>query len=375
MLALRTYPDWHTKTQLQPKLSVRQRYAEYIIIFHNFNQQHFGLTEHRLPAQQKALTVSSNLVRVLKLNPNIKQEFKFMKYLICILLSTLINCISNGQKIFDYKKREIKNDTDLLKTTTWLRAYSASRGAEELGTGYFFYSIPKKALYIITNEHVIDGYSNLVFGFNQSTRQNSFFGIDSVQERTTRFKNKDIDLVGIRIDNIPYLDLSKYSYFKVFTDNNLITKKEISSLNLFNENIISLSFPGLTTIPFPYQPYIYHVSFATPYNFKFQDTDDFCINGDLVKGCSGSPIISVQNKNGINKYVLIGTYYFNFANYQTIDSVVLDTVKSYPLMPTYDRIVIKNNEGMILPGYKVNTVLNIGRVIKSEKIIELLNND
>jgi hypothetical protein len=138
------------------------------------------------------------------------------------------------------------------------------------------------------------------------------------------------------------------------------------------ENLISLSFPGLTVVPFPFQPYIFHCSFATPYNFKFQRIDEFCINSDLSPGSSGSPIISIRNENGIHKYTLLGTFYYEFADYHSVDSVALDTIKSSILLPVFDTAVIIDSRRHILKGYGTVVPLHLGRVIKADKIMELL---
>jgi len=52
------------------------------------------------------------------------------------------------QKNTDFINREIKTDNDLVKTTTWLRAFDSN--SSMLGTGYFYCNTVKNKTYIIT---------------------------------------------------------------------------------------------------------------------------------------------------------------------------------------------------------------------------------
>ncbi|MGN6603741.1 MAG: hypothetical protein ACTHK8_14900 [Ginsengibacter sp.] len=273
---------------------------------------------------------------------------------------------------FNWQEREVKNDTDLLKTTTWITAFSPTSKGMESGTGFFFYSIAENKLFLVTNKHVVLSYSNLVFGFNKSYRNDESFGILLSKENTYSFNG--IDLVAIRIDSIPYLNLSEFPYFKVFTEKNIIQEKNYNLINLYDANLISLSFPGLTTIPMPFQPYIIHCHFATPYTFKFQNTNDFCVNGSLTNGCSGSPIILINRTiKTIGKYNLLGIYYFTFSNYQSIDSTSLDTAINDRLKPIYKIPVVKNGNPVSFGNYDVNKDLGIGRAIKAIDLLKIIN--
>lgn len=288
-----------------------------------------------------------------------------MSKLIIIATFVLINLTATSQS-FNWKRHEIKSDTDLLKTTTWV--YTGN----QTGTAYYFYSKIKKQLFLITNRHIVENATAFVFGYHTAVRADSLFGIDSIKFRTTYHPNSNIDLAAVRLDNISYLDLSISTYFKCFTEDNYPNTKDSLSLDVFNNKIVALSYPGLTTIPFPFQPYIIHCNLSVPYSFSFQFTDDIILDGNLTHGCSGSPIVFIKKIESSKRYCLLGTYYFSFANYQTVDSVYNDTL-NYAFNPVIDRLALKNSIPITLDGFKYNQLLNIGRAVKSAHLKELIN--
>src|ERR1022692_427648 len=164
-----------------------------------------------------------------------------------VILSILFIILSRhsyGQKI-DWKSREIKSDTDLLKSTIWIA--SSGEGQDVMvGTGYFFYSEKKNKLFIITAKHVIDTFKLLAFHIQTESGNNIEFKMDSLQKRSLYFKSNNVDLAAIRIDSVPRLDLSIYKNFKVFTEKNIITNKEITQLNMFDDNLIIPTYVGLS---------------------------------------------------------------------------------------------------------------------------------
>src|ERR1700690_2519330 len=85
-----------------------------------------------------------------------------MKFLFSVLFLVSINCIA--QK-FDWKSREVKSDTDLLKAVVYIGANTIPVIDNHWGNGtaFFFYSIAKSKLYLITNKHAIYGQDTLNF--------------------------------------------------------------------------------------------------------------------------------------------------------------------------------------------------------------------
>jgi hypothetical protein len=213
----------------------------------------------------------------------------------------------------------------------------------------------------------------VVFGLNLSERDSTSFGF--LFSETNVYQINNVDLVAIRIDNIPNFTSSS-TYFRVFTENNIIPAKKYDLINLFDDNIISLSFPGFTTLPLPFQPYIIHCYLATPYSWKFQNTNEFCIGGNLSSGCSGSPIILINKSiKNIHKYSLLGIYYFSFENYGSVDSIALVEKEKGDYLPSIflKTQVLKDGKIASLPNYSVNKYLGIGKAIKAEELMKIIN--
>lgn len=279
-----------------------------------------------------------------------------------IILIVITSCSS--QRLLTKNEREIRSNGDILKTTTWVRANNQNQSVT--GTGYYFYDIDKYKYYLITNRHIVDGFEYLTFALDKEGGKGDTFTIDSLSQRTILFKSKNVDLAAVEIGNIPYLNLTKFPYFKVFTKHNLPTPKDVSEFDIFFEELICLTYPGITTIPFPFQPYIFHCSFATTYDDAFQnDSTIFSIQSYLNKGSSGSPIISVKKSS--NKFLLLGTYYFQFANYEDVDYVSKITHDLHFKPETYKKDSTQKEIKSILN-------LGIGLVVKSNQILELIEN-
>lgn len=247
-----------------------------------------------------------------------------MNYLALVLL--LIYTQAFCQKSFDLTNREIISDSDLLKTTVWIIAFD--NNGRVLGTGYFYFDAKKSRLYIITNNHVIGNRSRLSFSLKQKESDNLFFGIDSLQKRCLRFQS-NIDLVAVRIDNIPYLNLYDFPYFKVFTEKNIISESQIRDLDLFEENIVTLSYVGISMMQSRGVPLIIKSTLASPYSLEFNGVPEFCINANLGHGNSGSPIVLIKKMNSVKQYLLLGTYYYTFGEHQNVSSVTKDTLKTF----------------------------------------------
>ncbi len=273
---------------------------------------------------------------------------------LCIPLALFISSW-NSKKIS--KKYSIENENDALHSTTWLIISNLNDPNKGLGTGYFFYI--NDSLYLITNDHITKGYSQLTIDLQWSDEKTSFT-FDKLQERI--LKMEGVDLVAINLSNIDYLDLNECLQLRAFTELNIPTKEDIDGLEIFNDKIIALSYPQILLIP-PSAPYVFHGTFASKYATDFEGKPEFAINADLGAGCSGSPIFCIKNK----KYLLLGTFRYEFGEYKTVDSINMKTFNAW----TFD-FEYSEKKGT-MEGYRVFVDRKIGLAIKSRKILELLN--
>lgn len=284
-----------------------------------------------------------------------------MRHTFTLILVTFIflNCCK--AQTIDWKAREIKHDTDLLKTTTWLiLSYDTSKHNPKFGTGtgYFYYSSKSKKIFLVTNAHVVSDFDLIKFGFeNNKTRTNSF-AVNNFQNKVYRFFNDTVDLAMIDLSNIDGLDFRNCD-MKCFTNSNIPRVSDLSSIDLFRENLICLSFPNFNIFPPNNSPFIIHGTFATSYSKDFWNKNEFCINGNLFASCSGSPIIDIINLKGVKSYYLLGTYYFGFAQYRNVDSV------GFGDSGFLNRISAESLKAILID-------VQIGRVIKSSALYDII---
>lgn len=259
--------------------------------------------------------------------------------------------------------RKIKNDKDLLKSTVWMKGISRANRILKFGTGCYFYSIAKNSLYLITNKHVVEDADLLQFGVNISEKDTTEFkiiNIDSLQAKCIYFNEPDsTDLALVDISSIQK-DLLRQLDFTVFTEKNLPGKKIINSLDFIDERLVALSFPAHVEYPVPPSPFLLHCSFSTPYYRDHKGKKEFCLNGNMFPGSSGSPIICVKKKNKSKHYYLLGTNYFGYGVYEPLVETRYD-IQSNSLVKTKEIEATASFE-----------YIHMFIAIKSEKIRELL---
>lgn len=291
-----------------------------------------------------------------------------MKNTIVSLLIILLSFSCWSQAVF--KNRLIKNDTDLLHATTWIIGDNIKDdGVPITGTGYFF--LFKDTLYLITNWHIVKTSRMLAFDVQWSEKKSSL-GIDFINTNYKKFdRDKNdrttTDLVAIPISNIPTIDMNEFPRWKAFGVENVPTVNEIKTFRLFDEKVISFSYPGGLVYPYLSAPIIFHCNLASNYSALFMREKEFCINGDMREGCSGSPIVLIKPNN---KYFLLGTIRHLFQEASTIDSVEFrDTNKNWVYSPKVPfKVEAKENK---FSEYRVLQSRNLSIAIKSEKLLEL----
>ena len=274
----------------------------------------------------------------------------------------------NFAQKFDLQSHIINSDSALLRSTVEIVCSGNIGTADSTkGTAYFFYSVGNHNLYLITCKHIVDkkSYAKINIHFMDSARDTFFhsqFSFNLIEKNITYLKDS-IDLVLLNLSNIKYFPRDDLR-FSVFTEQNIPSPETIATFKI-EETMVSLSYPVETTI-FSKQkltPFIFNCIFSTlPYinedlslkNSKNIDNSSFGINGSLVDGCSGSPVIVIRRsstKKRPDTYYLMGTEYSGFLK-KGISTLIANTI---PIPIEY----IKWN--------------SIFYVIRSAKIREFLN--
>lgn len=274
-----------------------------------------------------------------------------MKNAFLSILLCLLNLYCSSQS-FNWKNREIKSDTDLLKTSIFisLNTLPVTSKFWHYGVGFFYYSIKFKKLYLVTNKHVTENLDTLIMVVKERNKNLSdtftIFSVSHLQKICKYFKganNTDEDLVLIDLEAVQFK--SELYSFKCFTDENM--PPESISQNLpIDSKIYNINYlRGVAKFPF-----VINCTFATPYFLNYNDKKEFCLSGNIIAGCSGSPIILHDYKNGW-KYYLLGIDRFGQSEPSNITNK------------------LTNKETQ----YETEQLLFVNQCIKSEQLIKLIN--
>jgi len=275
------------------------------------------------------------------------------------ILFSFTNCES--QKI-DWKSREIKNNTDLLKSTVKILCFS--NDTNEIGTSYFFYNNKNDSLYLITNKHITANFKRArVWIERKGTLNNllSSYFIEDLQS-LVQTPNDNIDLAIINLSRVD--SFKKYVsnfIFKTFTFANLPPISVFNNIDI-SQNFIALSFPYPLDLWQQYKALPFVINCSLSAYRDFLDSSVFFINGALSSGCSGSPIILRKDK----KFYLMGTFKYSYSS--PSDIITYYTDSAYVPISLKAKI-IDTSEKRFNSSFGVSLPIQIGLAIKYTAII------
>lgn len=249
-------------------------------------------------------------------------------------------------------------------------------GSSGTGTGYFFNLKEDEATntyvpVVITNKHVIKNSKQIRLLFTKSNSSNEpldqehfdiFF--DSSSFPVFNHPETDVDLCAIPIQ--PFIEEANKRKEKLFyipiNKSILPTKEQIENFTAMEE-IIMIGYPNGIWDNKNNKPIFRKGVTATHPNFDYNGKKEFLIDAACFPGSSGSPVFIfneggyMDKKGNINmgqsRIILLGTLYAGPQQTTTGEIRVID-------VPTSQKAISVSN----IP-------INLGLIIRSERIIEL----
>lgn len=246
------------------------------------------------------------------------------------------------------------------------------------GTGFFFnlkLTDDKVAPVIITNKHVAVGKKSITFYLSKQDRDGKpVFGApiqltlstEDLKNNLYEHPDEEVDLCAITVR--PIIEEAKKQGFNVFykclTNSNIPTAEQVDKLDAV-EDVQMIGYPNALWDRAHNMPLIRKGITATWPKLDFNGKKEFLIDAACFPGSSGSPVFICD----------LGLYYSKEAHDTIIGNrfMLLGIQYAVPIRTVEGTIVKKTLEGGIDEYIaKTESMLNLGYIIKSECILDLI---
>jgi Trypsin-like peptidase domain len=287
------------------------------------------------------------------------------------LISISISCLSqqNGNKKLSNAELLINSTVRLECERPFIDASGQWKIKTSVGTG-FFYNLKIDTLFytvIITNRHVIKGYSKLTIKLKRTLvdgtpnyGRNETIIIDKFQDRAIYHPDTSVDLAIISIGDV----LNDYKARNIPLINVPFDESIIPSDSIFKklgslEDVFMIGYPNGIYDTINNLPVARKGITATPQSIKYNNKSEFLVDISDVSGSSGSPIVLYNpislNEGGISfgtRLYLIGINYGVYlSNYE--GEIVKENVPDSSSVKT-----------------KTWVPINIALIIRADKILD-----
>ena len=243
------------------------------------------------------------------------------------------------------------------------------------GTGFFMLKETETGskIAIVTNKHVIKDATEVTVNFvkanDDGTPNNKeHFGlkINDIQSNCKYHPEDDIDVCLIPVDAI-FNGLAKAGcniYYKCIPTTMIVTPDGLETLTPI-EDVIMIGYPNAIMDNENLKPIVRSGITATDLKNNYNGKPEFMIDMACFPGSSGSPVF--LRKQGLAKE-------------KTDEGLTLAIKPSYaflgilhagPTISVDGQIVIKDIPTKAVPYAEINTMMNLGYVIRAEKVLEM----
>lgn len=246
------------------------------------------------------------------------------------------------------------------------------------GTGFFMVrpSTDKSDIIkLVTNRHVMEGSTSadiiLITSNPNGTPNNTEqvnIHFDGVQNYCTYHSDPTIDICTVDItDGLKALeDNGIQAYFKCISTNMIVTDSGLEDLTPI-EDVIMIGYPNSISDTVNNKPVVRSGITATDIKLNYNGKHEFIIDAACFPGSSGSPVFlrkdglaKEKNENGSITLAIKPKYAF------------LGILYAGPTIAVDGNIVIKNIPTATVPMAEIKTMMNLGYVIKAEKVLEMI---
>jgi hypothetical protein len=267
-----------------------------------------------------------------------------------------------------------ENKSQELMFTTALLCCEHNDGNQSRGTGmyyrFFDYNEDSNHLpVIITNKHVVENAVKILININTLDSNGKFSPGNHIQQEITnlefniiRHPDPEVDLcailLGPTITNIQ--QKGRQTHIIALNHKSILTDEELSQVTTVEE-IIMIGYPtGLSDIH-NNLPIARKGITATPLFVDYNNRKEFLIDAPCFPGSSGSPVFLIK-KN----FKVEGNYLTTIANIK-----LLGNLYAGPQYEIDGKIITKTVPTSIQYFTRTEILINLGNVIKAERIMEL----
>lgn len=246
------------------------------------------------------------------------------------------------------------------------------------GTGFFMvrpYTDRADVIRLVTNRHVMEGASStdiiLTGSYPDGTPNNTehvSIHFEGVQNYCTYHSDSAIDICVVDIsDGLKALENKGIkAYFKCISTNMIVSDSGLDSLTPI-EDVIMIGYPNSISDEVNNRPVVRSGITATDLKLNYNGKCEFMIDAACFPGSSGSPVFlrkssleKEANEDGSLTLAIKPQYAF------------LGILHAGPTIAVDGNIVIKNIPTATIPMAEIQTMMNLGYVIKAEKVLELV---
>jgi len=222
---------------------------------------------------------------------------------------------------------------------------------------------------IITNKHVVDGSKRIFLNINTLDSNGNFSPGNHVSQEIFDLKfniidhpNSDVDLCAILIGPTisAIQNTGKQTHIIALNKSHIISKEELASLNTLEE-IIMIGYPTGLSDTFNNLPIIRKGITATPAFIDYNNQKEFLIDAPCFPGSSGSPVILFKKDLELNGSTLN----------ERLKMRLLGNLYAGPVYEADGSIITETLPTSIRQFSRTQLLINLGNVIKSERILEL----
>lgn len=265
------------------------------------------------------------------------------------------------QLVFATVKIACKNDSQ-----TWF------------GTGFFMvrpYTDRADVIKLLTNRHVMEGANSTDITLTRSNpdgtpnnTEHVNIHFDEVQKYCTYHSDPTIDICAVDItDGFRALeDNGMPAYLKCISTEMIISDSGLESLTPI-EDVIMIGYPNSISDTVNNKPVVRSGITATDLKLNYNGKYEFMIDAACFPGSSGSPVFlrkdgleKETNEDGSLTLAIKPQYAF------------LGILYAGPTITVDGNIVIKNIPTSAIPMAEIQTMMNLGYVIKAEKVLEMV---
>ena len=243
------------------------------------------------------------------------------------------------------------------------------------GTGFFMIDTKddnSEKIALITNKHVVKDAKSIIVHLvltnadgSPDDKNHLDLCINDVQS-ICEYHPDNIDVCLINVGEVLSSVISKGNsiYYKCISTKMIVSEEGFRSLTPI-EDVIMIGYPNAIMDNVNYKPVVRSGITATDIKNDYNGKPEFMIDVACFPGSSGSPVflhkqglVQENTKNGIT-IAIKPSYAF------------LGILHAGPTISVDGKIVIKNIPTNTIPIAEMNTMMNLGYVIKASKVIEM----